>query len=87
MAQPLSPDYYKQLEEIQAVDFVIFELVLYLDTHPNDSQAIEQYNHYAAHSLKLKIEFEAKHGPLRFGMPMRNDQRWEWSEAPWPWQV
>ncbi|PPA70790.1 spore coat protein CotJB [Jeotgalibacillus proteolyticus] len=87
MTHSLSKEYYRDLEEIQAVDFVLFELALYLDTHPTDSQAIKQFNQYALYSLKLKTAFESLHGPLRFGTPNRNEKVWEWSQSPWPWQV
>ena len=38
------PEYYVQMEELQTVDFVIVDLTLYLDTHPDDLDAIQQYN-------------------------------------------
>ena len=39
--QPKACDaqYYEMLEELQALDFVLVELNLYLDTHPGDFQA------------------------------------------------
>ncbi|MEH7495492.1 spore coat protein CotJB, partial [Neobacillus niacini] len=40
-------EYYQMLEQLQAVDFVLVELQLYLDTHPDDLEAIKQFNHYA----------------------------------------
>ena len=50
----LPPEYYSELEEIQAVDFVIVELVLYLHTHPDDLEAVKQYNEYVKLSKSLK---------------------------------
>ncbi|WP_404408084.1 spore coat protein CotJB [Jeotgalibacillus malaysiensis] len=87
MEKQLPKEYYAKLEAIQAIDFVIYELVLYLNTHPDDAQAIQQYNYYSAYSCRLKTEFEACYGPLRFGMPTQEHQHWEWAESPWPWQV
>lgn len=86
LVKSLPKEYYQQLEEIQAVDFVVYELVLYLDTHPNDSQAIQQYNQYIHYSKQLKAKFEALYGPLHFSVA-KNLQQWEWSDQPWPWQV
>ena len=40
----LTPEFYRELEEIQAVDFVIVDLTLYLHTHPDDLEAVKQYN-------------------------------------------
>ncbi|WP_217586212.1 spore coat protein CotJB [Lentibacillus saliphilus] len=83
----MPPEYYKQLEDIQAVDFVLVELTLYLDTHPNDWDAIEQFNHYAKKSKALKSEFEKQFGPLmQYGRSYSN-YPWDWNDTPWPWQV
>ena len=60
----MPPEFYTLLEEIQAIDFVIVELNLYLDTHPDDFEAIKQFNDTTEKSMLLKIEFEKKFGPL-----------------------
>lgn len=87
MTKQMPPEYYKMLEEIQAIDFVLVELTLYLDTHPNDPDALNQYNECARKSMELKIQFEQQFGPLMaFGKSFSN-YPWEWKEAPWPWQV
>ena len=83
----LPEDYYQSLEEIQAVDFVLVELTLYLDTHPTDQQAIQQFNQYTQYSKHLKHEFEAKYGTLQqFGNSFA-DANWSWGTSPWPWEV
>ena len=87
MNKPLPQEYYQLLEEIQAVDFVLYELVLYLDTHPLDSSAIQQYNQYAIYCKQIKMQFESKYGPLQFGSPVENQQEWTWKSSPWPWQI
>ncbi|MBL2480595.1 spore coat protein CotJB, partial [Klebsiella pneumoniae] len=37
--QPLPEEYYRLLENLQELDFVLVELTLYLDTHPDDTAA------------------------------------------------
>lgn len=75
------------LEEMQAIDFSIVELNLYLDTHPNDFDAIKQFNDLSEKSMKLKIQFEEKFGPLmNFGRSYSN-YPFNWVDTPWPWQV
>lgn len=86
MAQ-LSQDYYQQLEEIQAIDFVLDELRLYLDTHPTDSQAIQQFNQYASYSKQLKQRFESRFGPFNQDSLNGSNDYWLWKNSPWPWQV
>ncbi|PMC38659.1 spore coat protein CotJB [Bacillus sp. UMB0899] len=83
----LPPQYYEDLKEIQAIDFVLVELTLYLDTHPSDQQAMIQFNEYAQYSKQLKQNFEAKYGPLQqFGNSF-TDANWSWGTTPWPWQI
>jgi len=64
MNKEMPPEFYTLLEEIQAIDFVIVELNLYLDTHPHDYDAIQQFNEKTEISMKLKRDFEKKFGPL-----------------------
>ena len=87
MAKPLPQEYYMQLEEIQAADFVVMELTLYLNTHPTDQQAIAQYNQFARHSKQLKRVFESQFGPLQQGSLNPSQTIWAWSDSPWPWQI
>lgn len=83
----MPPEFYQLLEEIQAIDFVIVELNLYLDTHPNDFEAIQQFNHATKKSMQLKINYEQKFGPLmNFGRSYSN-YPFNWVDTPWPWQV
>ena len=87
MNQQLPPEYYQLLEEIQAIDFTLVELNLYLNTHPHDLEAIKQFNETAQRSMQLKIVFEQKFGPLmNFGRSFSN-YPWNWNDPPWPWQV
>ncbi|WP_226670531.1 spore coat protein CotJB [Metabacillus litoralis] len=83
----LPDEYYQLLGEIQAIDFVLVELTLYLDTHPDDIQALQQFNQAAVNSKQLKQVFESKFGMLQqFGGSFA-DANWSWGTAPWPWQV
>ncbi len=83
----MPPEFYTLLEEIQAIDFVLVELNLYLDTHPNDFETIKQFNETAQKSMELKNAFEQQFGPLmNFGRSFSN-YPWNWNDTPWPWQV
>jgi spore coat protein JB len=77
----------KLLKKLQEVDFVLMELTLYLDTHPNDIQALEQFNHYARKGQKIRRTYEAEYGPLlSFGQSL-NRFPGGWNEGPWPWEL
>ena len=87
MSKKMPPEFYQLLEEMQAIDFVIVELNLYLDTHPDDFDANKQFNEMTEQSMKLKIQYEQKFGPLmNFGRSYSNFP-FNWVDTPWPWQV
>ncbi len=87
MDRNIDAEYYQLLEQIQAADFVLVELTLYLDTHPSDAHALQQFNQYSEYSNQLKAMFESKYGPLlQFGNSPAGST-WDWGCGPWPWQV
>lgn len=87
MEKTYDEHYYKLLHELQAIDFVLVELNLYLNTHPHDVAAIQQYNQFAQARVSVAAQYEAAYGPLlNFGHSYSRAP-WEWNQEPWPWQV
>lgn len=75
------------LKKLQEVDFVLVELTLYLDTHPNDLKAIDQYNYFAKKRAKIRHKYESKFGPLTHFGHSFNRYPDGWNEGPWPWEI
>jgi spore coat protein JB len=68
------------------IDFTALDLQLFLNTHPDDMKAIEQYNAAVAKSKSLREEYEKAYGPLMsFRSPSR-ENCFSWIDSPWPWQ-
>lgn len=83
----LDEQYYSLLRQLQEIDFVLVELTLYLDTHPEDAQALNQFNSFALKRQEVAVEYEKKYGPLlQYGLSY-SKYPWQWAESPWPWQV
>ncbi|WP_297988088.1 spore coat protein CotJB [Anoxybacillus sp.] len=80
-------EYYELLHQLQAIDFVLVDLTLYLDTHPNDYEAIRQFNELSLERRKLKKQYETQFGPLQQYGNSYSQYPWDWSKTPWPWQV
>lgn len=79
--------YYELLCKLQETDFVLVELTLYLDTHPDDLYAVQQFNQMALLRQQIAAEFEDRYGPLlQFGHSFSR-YPWDWKNTPWPWQV
>ena len=83
----LPQEFYVTMEQLQAVDFVLVELTLYLDTHPNDFEAINQFNQFAKERKRLKKIIESNYGPLMQYGNSYSGYPWNWDDSPWPWQL
>ena len=71
--------------DLQAMGFAIQELALYLDTHPEDKEALELYRAYQKMNHKAMMEYSEKCGPLNHKMPV-DDETYTWLCDPWPWE-
>lgn len=73
------------LNQIMAVDFKLYDLQLYLDTHPFDREALCKYQNLVNECDALKDEYEEKYGPLTANAAA-GDCEWKWIKNPWPWE-
>ena len=74
------------LLNIQAVGILAIDLHLFLDTHPEDVAALEEYTKVNAYYRHLKNEYEKHYGPLTSsGTTSFSDQQ-KWVNDPWPWK-
>ncbi|MCI5844964.1 MAG: spore coat protein CotJB [Oscillospiraceae bacterium] len=73
------------LQSIQQCDFVLYELQLYLDTHPNCKRAMEQYRKHLEMKKKAEKMYTEKYGPIQ-AYQSDTTERWNWTDAPWPWE-
>ena len=71
------------MQLMQENDFVIQELTLYLDTHPDDAMAIKRLSHHLNRRPILKAALEKEMGPLTNYDNTLNE--WAWVYNPWPW--
>lgn len=75
----------KLAEKIHAVDFALYEVILYLDVYPHSCDALETYHKLKAQREALHAEYERTYGPLT---PFGNQSHtsWDWFDGPFPWE-
>ncbi len=74
------------LRQIQELGFVLVELNLFLDTHPDDKQARDLYNKYSEELDSLRKKYNEMFGPtMNFGLCPTGDS-FSWINSPWPWE-
>ena len=72
-------------EKLQTVSFSLYETVLYLDAHPDCTDAISYYNELMGQLEELTEQYEKSYGPLTIYDNQSN--KWEWISSPWPWET
>ncbi len=74
------------MRAIEAVSFVMDDVRLFLDTHPQDADALAYYNKARGERDALVAQYTAAYGPLNFYQAGGSTQ-WNWVQGPWPWQI
>lgn len=75
------------LYQVMQYKFALIELNLYLDTNPNDKEAIELFNKYQRMEKQMCKQYESMYGPLTIDSEYLNNNNWVWNNSPWPWEV
>lgn len=70
---------------IQKTSFVMLDLALFLDTHPDSSCALEKYHEQHKIFNKAVSIFQKRFEPLTI-MGVYDENFWTWGNEPWPWQ-
>jgi len=90
MTNGISQQQLEMLQTVQEADFVVIEWQLYLDTHPNDLEAVSKWREATKWSKHVRNEYEKQFGPLNMhSVPSKEllEAGWRWSQPPWPWQI
>lgn len=72
------------MKKLQMFDFAVQEAALYLNSHPNDRNALAYYRKYEHLRKQASAEYEQCFGPLTNRTEVTNS--WQYIEGPWPWE-
>lgn len=81
----MNTDCSQLLQTIYQTGFAMDDIILYLDTHPCDKDALNYY-HYVVKLRKESMDaYQAQCGPL---MPdqVESCDYWSWVNDKWPWE-
>lgn len=80
-----SIDRRRLMQIITRASFAIDDVKLFLDTHPNCSQALAYYEKMEKVRNQAWREYTMRFGPLSaYDVNVRNS--WDWNSAPLPWE-
>ncbi|MBD5095530.1 MAG: spore coat protein CotJB [Lachnospiraceae bacterium] len=70
---------------ISQVSFMLDDITLFLNTHPDCEDAISAYNQFKEMRREAVFEYTENYGPLnRYDVNACN--YWDWVNKPWPWE-
>ena len=70
---------------LQVQSFILDDVRLYLDIHPDDKRALEYYEKYRRLKEQTEAEYVKSFGPLN-SFQVNSATRWTWVDTPWPWE-
>lgn len=75
------------LHRINVVSFALIEAQLFLDTHPENQEALAYFYKYSRLRNQALDEYAQYYGPLTIDTTKEScADRWNWINEPWPWQ-
>lgn len=89
-SRPISFEAMSQMQllnSINEVSFAVSDILLYLDTHPEDRAALAYSREMIATRKEAMTVYARRFAPLT--IDSTNDVescRWEWVMQPWPWE-
>ena len=74
------------LRRVQEADFVLYDLNLFLDTHPTHQMALDLFRQFQQEFAEAAADYESQFGPL-VADDADTTQGWAWVQTPWPWEM
>ena len=74
------------MRKIQEISFVLVDLNLFLDSHPDNVMALDYFRDMQKAYAQLQAEYELMYGPLT-AFDTDTERGWMWVETPWPWEL
>lgn len=72
------------LKKLQMFDFAVQEAVLFLNSHPNNQNALAYYRKFEHLRQKAFHDYEQCFTPLTNRTDVTDN--WQYIEGPWPWE-
>ena len=81
----MSDEALNLLKQIQQTNFAAYDMLLYLDTHADDTKAFKMYKSLIQKRNTQMEQFEKNFGPLTQSSAADQDT-FNWLQNPWPWE-
>ena len=72
-------------DSITKLSFAMDEVRLFLDTHPQDEEALSAYDQLRGQRAAMMRRYTESCGPINF-YDASGSCEWNWVQQPWPWE-
>ncbi len=86
MGSEVVSDKKRLMMNVYELGFIMTETLLYLDTHPDDTEALAYFNKMKPRYQEAVAMYEKHCGPLNF-TSVESDNYWTWVATPMPWEM
>lgn len=76
----------KCLKKVQEYGFALYDVSLFLDTHPTDKNALDFFHKMKKAQKEAVDNYVSRYGPLNM-YAVDNERKWTWVDDPWPWDM
>lgn len=83
---PIYNEKDRMLMEVQKYGFAMWDLNLYLNTHPTDRNVMMLFDQSRKSYNKAVEDYQNRYGALSINETNTNSGYWEWNKSPWPWE-
>lgn len=73
------------MKTIYESGFALDDVLLYLDTHPCDQEALRYYQYVRTLRKEALEAYNCQFGPLTKDQ-VNDTNYWNWVDSPWPWE-
>lgn len=73
------------MQTIRKLDFALYDLKLYLDTHNRCPKGLQLYRNYRNQREAAVQEYTRRFGPIE-AIQSHAESEWEWIKGPYPWE-
>ena len=75
------------MDQIYLYSFAVDDAKLFLDTHPEDEDALTYFYECSRMRNQALKEYAKNFGPLTIDTVTDScSDNWDWIDSPWPWQ-
>lgn len=75
------------MQHLSEVGLALFDISLYLDTHPNDERALAYFQEIQCMMKEATAEYTKHFGPITIDTAdISASCSWDWVNQPWPWE-